>query len=258
MRPLTCILSAIVVLAAGSAAAQHTGAEGKPLGDYTLHEFTAKWMMQHDDLAELGRYRDANAQLAASADARPRVILFGDSITYHWPLADLPTPKALHLVNRGVPGQNTTQLLLRFEDDVVALKPAAVVIMGGTNDIRAFVGSPSEAGRRALDRVRRNVTAMADIADARRIKVVLCALTPLGAGARGDRDPAAVLAINRWLREFASQRGYGFVDYHGAVVDGAGVLPEPLTKDGLHPNAEAYGLMWLRLENALRNLRIAR
>ena len=113
------------------------------IGEMKLHDFAAKWMVQQDDFADIGAWREANRILLASADHRPRIVLMGDSITYHWQAKDLPAPAGLNLLNRGVAGQNTTQMLLRFEDDVIALKPAAVVILGGTNDLRAYVGDPA-------------------------------------------------------------------------------------------------------------------
>jgi acyl-CoA thioesterase I len=254
MKP--SILGLALALVAGTAAGQTPSSEQKPLGDYTLHEFAAKWMAAHDDLAELARYRDANRALTASADARPRVVLMGDSITFRWQPADLPPAPGLNLVNRGIPGQNTSQMLLRFEDDVIALKPAAVVIMGGTNDIRAYIGEPAAAGDAAVERVRRNVTAMADIADARRVKVVLAAVPPIGETRRFNRDPTAVVKINAWLKAFAAERGYPFVDHFVSLAGADGALPAGLSADGLHPNAAGYGRMRPGLGAALDGLRL--
>jgi lysophospholipase L1-like esterase len=251
------LLLATLGLAAGlggALAQPHPPTEPRGLPDMRLHDFAAKWMVQQDDLAELAYYREANQQLAATAatDTRPRIVLLGDSITFHWPAEALPAAPAQHTLNRGIPGQNSTQLLLRFEDDVVALQPAAVVLLAGTNDLRVYLGEPAAAADSVLARLRRNITAMADIAQARGIQLVLCTLPPLGAdSARLQRDPATLRRANTWLRQFAAARGYALADYHAVLADGAGQLPERLTADGLHPNAEGYRRMLPALEAAL-------
>lgn len=231
--------------------------EPRGLPDMRLHDFAAKWMVQQDDLAEISHYREANQRLAAAADKRPRIVLLGDSITFHWPADALPAAQRQLVLNRGIAGQNSTQMLLRFEDDVVALAPAAVVLLAGTNDLRVYVGDPAAPATAdaVLARLRRNVTAMADIAQARGIALVLCAIPPIGTdSARLARDPATLRRANAWLREFASARKLHFADYHAALADAGGTLPERLSADGLHPNAEGYRLMLARVEAALAEL----
>lgn len=228
---------------------------GSGIGDYTLHDFASKWMMQQDDLAEVGRHAQANRDLLANGDKRARIVLMGDSITANW--ADLAArdTAAVRLVNRGIGGQNTSQMLLRYEDDVVQLAPSAVVIMGGTNDLRAYVGDPALVGPSALERIRRNITAMADIAEGRRFKVVLCTLPPVGADReRVSRDAGAILAVNAWIKSFAASRGYAVADYHAALADPAGALPAALSPDGIHPNADGYAVMWPVLSRALERI----
>lgn len=247
--------AAAIVAAAVPASAQSVlrpPAKGRGIGDYTLHDFAAKWMMQQDDLAEIERYRDANAVLVASKDPRSRVVLMGDSITDHWDTLEAETHTALLIVNRGIGGQNTSQMLLRFENDVVALKPAVVVILGGTNDLRAYVGDPAAVGASALARISRNITAMSDIAEGRGFKVVLATLPPVGADReKVSRDAEAILAANAWIKAFAAERGYPVADYHAALVDAGGVLPPTLSADGIHPNAEGYAVMRPALAKAL-------
>ncbi len=235
--------------------------EPRGLPDMRLHDFAAKWMVQQDDLADVGYYREANQKLATSAsaltDKRPRIVLMGDSITFHWPADALPAAQRQLVLNRGIAGQNSTQMLLRFEDDVVALAPAAVVLLAGTNDLRVYVGDPAAAADSVLARLRRNVTAMADIAQARGIALVLCALPPFGSdSARLARDPATLRRANAWLREFASARGLRFADYHAVLAEADGTLPPRLSADGLHPNAEGYRLMLARVEAALAELNL--
>lgn len=257
MSPMsgTAALAAAIVAAAVPASAQTTlrpPANGRSIGDYTLHDFAAKWMMQQDDLAEIERYREANAALIASDDKRPRVVLMGDSITDHWDALEAEPHKDLLIVNRGIGGQNTSQMLLRFEDDVAALKPAVVVILGGTNDLRAYVGDPASVGASALARISRNITAMSDIAKGRGFKVVLATLPPVGSDReKVSRDAEAIKAVNAWIKAFAAERGYPLADYHAALVDAAGVLAPALSPDGIHPNADGYAAMRPALDKAL-------
>ena len=245
---------------AGDAVAQSRPADPGPaarevrsVGETRLHDFAAKWMMQQDDLAEMGVYAAANRALPEPS--RPRVVLMGDSIFYHWTAEERPAPAWMEVVNRAIPGQNSSQMLLRFEDDVVALKPSAVVILAGTNDLRVYAGEPAAARASVLARLERNVSAMADIADARRIEVVICAIPPFGADSQGlQRDPATLRAADDWLAAFATSRGYRFVDSYKALADGEGSLPASLSADGLHPNAEGYRRLWPELESALARL----
>jgi lysophospholipase L1-like esterase len=229
--------------------------EPRTVGDLRLRDFAAKWMVQQEDLAQVGYYREANRIAMASADTRPRVVLMGDSITFHWTPENLPASSRLNLINRGIPGQNTTQMLLRFEDDVIALKPAAVVILGGTNDLRAYVGDPAAAGPEMIERIARNVTSMVDIAQGRGVKVILCAVPPVGTDrAKLARDSATIVKVNAWLQSFAQSRDLPFVDFHVVLADATQDMPVKLSIDGLHPNAEGYRLMWPRLQAAFEHL----
>jgi acyl-CoA thioesterase-1 len=229
---------------------------GHGIGDYTLHDFVSKWMMQQDDIAEIGRYASANSALKARAPSKPRIVLLGDSITEFWNLGECRF-EAAELVNRGIAGQNSSQMLLRFEDDVVDLEPAAVVLLCGTNDLRSYVGDPADLRVAALARIRRNVAAMSDIARAHGIHVVLCAIPPVGADReRVARDSGLIRAVNERLAGFAESRGHLFADYHAALLDEGGNLGPAFSDDGVHPNANGYGLMWPILEETLRNLPI--
>jgi len=222
---------------------------GAGIGDYTLRDFAAKWMMQQDDIAEIARYAAANAALRALPAPRSRVVLLGDSITEFW---STPGMDGFEVVNRGIAGQNSSQMLLRFEDDVVGLSPLTVVILCGTNDLRCYVGDPSSIAASARARISRNVTAMTDIAKANSIGVVLCALPPVGRDRqRVSRDIAAVQAVNEWLESFAERRECPFVNYYAALADVDGYLPCELGEDGVHPNAAGYARMWPALQLAI-------
>jgi lysophospholipase L1-like esterase len=233
-------------------AAGQTTVGVKAIGDYSLHDFAAKYMIQQDDIAELARYRAANRALIATVDTRARVVLMGDSITFHWEPVELPASTRRNLVNRGIPGQNTSQMLLRFEDDVIALRPAAVVLLGGTNDLRVHAGPLNAAEPAIIETILRNVTAMADIADARGVKVILSAVPPIATGhPELARDPAAIVAVNLRLRALAVARHYPFLDYALVLADQQGGLDPALTQDGLHPNADGYRRMRPALARAL-------
>jgi lysophospholipase L1-like esterase len=225
--------------------------KAKAIGDYTLHDFAAKWMVQQDDIAELGHYREANRVLLGEGDRRSRVVFIGDSITEQWKTLDALRGDR-RWINRGIGGSNTTQMLLRFEDDAVGLQPQTVVIMGGTNDFRAYAGAPASVVDGAIERIRRNLTAMSDIATGRGIAVVLCSIPPVGRDLdRIARDPAGIARANRWIASFARERGYHFVDYAAALSDADGFMESRFSGDGIHPNENGYHRMMPLLEAAL-------
>jgi lysophospholipase L1-like esterase len=253
MKSLSSLL-VLLLLATPAAAQQAEDRHGLP--QLTVKDFAAKYLMQQADLSDLKFYRDQNRAVIASNDPRPRVVLLGDSLTFHWQAAARPAPAALNVLNRGIVGQNSDQMLMRFEDDVVALKPAAVVIAAGANDVRVYVGAPADARDQVVARIARNVTAMADIAEGRRIKVVIAAITPCRDCAAVGRNPATIPAANAWLREFATERGYPFADYFTAIAGPDGQIPAELTKDGLHLMPPGYGLIWQRLSAALARLNL--
>jgi lysophospholipase L1-like esterase len=193
------------------------------------------------DFGERYLYAEANAALPPPAKGEQRVVFMGDSITDMWDLAKAFPGKPY--VNRGIGAQVTAQMLVRFEQDVVALKPAAVVILGGTNDVSGFLQIETP------ETIVANITAMADIADARGIRVVLGGLLPVNDYGESrkyltkERPPATLRAVNDQLRALASARGYAFADYAGAVADRRGLLTDAFTTDGLHPNAAGYARM---------------
>ena len=225
--------------------------EGIDVGDYSLRDFAVKWLMQQSDLAELGKYRDANAAVIARNDSRNRIVFIGDSITELWgDLAELGNAVTLTL-NRGISGQNSTQMLLRFEDDAIALAPKLIVLLCGTNDFRCYVGEAPSVGASARRMIIRNVTAMADIALARGTSLVLCAIPPVNAARSVYRDPDSIVAANDWLAGFAAQRRLDFVDYHAALADTSGMLDATYSEDGVHPNECGYARMRAVLAPAL-------
>jgi lysophospholipase L1-like esterase len=215
------------------------------------------------DPAQIDRYRAANATLLAEADPRPRVVFIGDSLIEGWSELEALAPPELRFVGRGVSGQTAGQILLRFQDDAIALTPAAVVILAGANDVRAVFGPPAAIGPEARARIARYVMSMADIAQAREVRVVIGTLPPVRpglAGARrsaGRRNPGVILDVNAWLRGFAAARGYPLIDFHAALVDDVGALDTRFTADGLHPNGAGHERMAIALAAALDRLLVS-
>lgn len=189
------------------------------------------------DWPGLCRYRDDNAKVMASAEA-PRVVFMGDSITENWSLAD-PQLFANGIVNRGISGQTTPQMLVRFRADVVALKPQLVHIMAGTNDIAGNTGPVT------VQDVKNNIVSMVELARANGIRVALGSIAPAAKfGWRPDVDPVThINELNSWLKEYATQNRLEYIDYHAALVGGSGELKAELGNDGVHPNREGYRVM---------------
>jgi lysophospholipase L1-like esterase len=194
---------------------------------------------QLQDWNQLGRYYADNQRLLQSPPEPGRVVFMGDSITDGWKLAQYFAGKPY--VNRGISGQTTPQMLVRMFPDVIALKPAAMIVLAGTNDIAANTG-PS-----TLQMVEDNLQAMTELAQAHGIKVILCSLTPVSDyTARRQtvgRPPADILKLNAWMKSYAASANAIFADYYGATVDETGMLKQGFSGDGLHPNDKGYALM---------------
>ena len=205
-------------------------------------DYLAKlWSAMHRDFGEKYLYAPADRALPPSKPGEKRVVFMGDSITDLWDLAKFFPGKPY--VNRGIGGQVTAQMVLRFQQDVVALKPKVVVVLSGINDLHGALQRESDAGIEA------NWTAMADMAQAHHIKVVFASIMPVNNytdNARdmlADRDPKRIRALNGWLAAFCHKRGLQYADYYTPSVDRDGLLRAELTRDGLHPLANGYALM---------------
>jgi lysophospholipase L1-like esterase len=200
--------------------------------------------LRANDWAFLCRYKQENGQLTAGT--RPRVVLLGDSITENWKPRD-PDLFVDGVVDRGIGGQTTPQMLLRFYQDVIALRPHVVHILAGTNDIAGNTGPTSDA------QFQDNIRAMVDLARAHGIKVILASIPPAAAFSwLPDSRPAPrILAWNDWLRAYAREEGLVFVDYHAALTDAAGGMRPEFSTDGVHPTRAGYQLMDGLFERAL-------
>jgi lysophospholipase L1-like esterase len=188
----------------------------------------------------LARFKEADLALTPSAAGENRVVFMGDSITQGWPIEG-PTGSfpGKPYINRGISGQTTPQMLLRFRQDVIDLKPAVVVILAGTNDIAGNTGPMT------LEETENNLASMAELASAHHIRVVLCSVTPaFDFPWRPGQTPAPkILALNAWIKAYAAQNGHVYVDYYAAMKDARGGLPSNLSKDGVHPLPAGYAIM---------------
>lgn len=198
--------------------------------------------MRHQlaDWPNLGRYRDENAALAPPAAGEERVVFMGDSITDNWGrLAGKFFPGKPY-VNRGIGGQTTPQMLLRFQQDVVALHPSVVIILAGINDIAGNTGPET------MTDIENNFRSMVDIAKREHIRVILCSTLPASKlGWRPDLKPAPqVRELNAWLENYARQEGLVYCNYYPALDDGNGGMRPDLAMDKLvHPNDAGYAVM---------------
>lgn len=219
-----------------------------PAGQCCLPSAAQRLADQLQDWNQLGRYHADNERLKAQPAEPRRVVFLGDSITDLWKLAEFFPDRPY--VNRGISGQTTSQMLVRMFPDVIDLKPAAVIVLAGTNDISANTGPETPT------MVEENLQAIVELAQVHGIKVILCSLTPVSDyTARKQterRPPADILKLNAWLRDYAIRAKAVFADYYAAVVDDKGMLKDGFSGDGLHPNAKGYELLAPVAEAAIR------
>jgi lysophospholipase L1-like esterase len=209
------------------------------------------------DWPALGRYRDDNSKVTAPVKTQHRVVFLGDSITDSW---DDTTRYSGFFpgkpyINRGISGQTTPQMLIRFRADVIDLKPKVVVILAGTNDIAGNTGPMTLAA------IENNLISMAELARANKIRVVFASVLPISDYDKNkdgqpiirskQRPPDQILSLNQWMKNYAATLGAVYLDYYSAMVDGKGFLKEELSEDGLHPNQKGYDIMAPLAERAI-------
>jgi lysophospholipase L1-like esterase len=242
MRFLTLILLPLGLAFAQTPAAQ-TEATADPnaklRADYERQQRTL------NDWPNLARYRDENAKLTAAGE--DRVVFMGDSITDAWGRRYGKLPGGAS-VNRGISGQTTPQMLIRFRPDVIALKPKTVVILAGTNDIAGNTGPMT------LEAIEDNLMSMSDLAKANGIRVVLSSVLPVCDSVRPQtarRPPEKIKALNAWIRGYAAKTGAVYLDYYSAMIGPDELLKAELTYDCLHPNDAGYAIMAPLAEKAI-------
>jgi lysophospholipase L1-like esterase len=255
IRRLALALTALALAGAAEPASYQSSPERRTVTDERdwgqwLGPFRQKLvpsLMQ--DFGERYLYAPADAALPPPKPGERRVVFLGDSITDKWNLAAYFPGQPY--INRGIGSQVTAQMLVRFQQDVVALHPSAVVILGGVNDVQGVLQIETPDG------IVGNIEAMADIADAHHIKVVLCSIlpvnnyTPAAQNVLKERSPALLAQINERLRALAKARHYAYADYGPVLRDDKGLMAAPYTTDGIHPTAAGYERMVPVVKEAL-------
>jgi acyl-CoA thioesterase I len=200
-----------------------------------------------DDWAQLGRYRADNAALPAPAAGEKRVVFYGDSITDAWARTPSEFFPGKNYVGRGISGQTTPQMLVRFQQDVVHLKPAVVVILAGTNDVAGNTGPSS------LEMIEDNFESMAAIAKTNGIRMVISSILPASHYPwKPEAQPAEqIRAMNVRLKALAAREGLVYLDYYMPMANAQGGLDSELADDGVHPTAKGYAVMSPLAEKAI-------
>jgi acyl-CoA thioesterase I len=253
MKPTNSWLRLAVLFFCGVTAAAQTATPTLPTTGFPgLDQYRASRIAIYvDDYGQLARYRNANATLKPRGPGEDRVIFFGDSITDNWPIADYFPGKPY--INRGIGGQTTSQMLVRFRQDVIDLRPKAVVILAGTNDIAGNTGPISN------EDIESNFKSIAELARDHNIDVIFSSIlpvhnyTPQAQDFFAQRPTARILALNTWLKGYCAANDLIYLDYFTALVDDKGMLKRDLAQDGLHPNKAGYAIMTPLAEKAIEN-----
>ncbi len=199
------------------------------------------------DWANLKQFQKGNAELTNPKSGENRIVFMGDSITNNWfgIRSDFFVGKPY--INRGISGQTTPQMLLRFRQDVINLKPSAVVILAGTNDVAGNTG-PS-----TIETIAGNIISMAELAEANNIKIVISSVLPVFdfPWNQGLAPAKKIIKLNALIKSYALKHNIVFVDYFTAMADDSNGLKKEFGDDGVHPNAAGYSMMEPLLESAL-------
>jgi lysophospholipase L1-like esterase len=245
-------IMASALLVSGPAKAQ-TGAGARPSA---LERQLAIYKQILGDWAGLSRYGSEDAELPPPAPREARVVFLGDQIVEAWgaPGRASSTSSTFSTsfpgrpyINRGIAGQTTGQMLVRFRQDVIALKPKVVVIAGGTNDLTGVLGPGTEGT------IADNITSMTELAKANGIRVVLSSVTPVCDCFKEQTDirpPGKIIGLNAWIRDYAARSGSVYLNFYAGLVEGRS-LKQGFTADGLMPNPAGYGVMTGLAEEAI-------
>ena len=208
------------------------------------------------DWPALNRYRELNSKVTPAETKEVRVVFLGDSITDSW------DDKRFNgffpgkpYINRGISGQTTPQMLIRFRADVIALQPKVVMLLAGTNDLAGNTGPTTAAA------IEDNLLSIAELAHANKIRLVFASVLPVSdyeknkdgqpINRTNQRPPDQINALNTWMRNYAAAHRLVYLDYFSSMVDSAGFLREELSEDGLHPNQKGYDVMAPLAEKAI-------
>jgi lysophospholipase L1-like esterase len=233
---------------AGAAAAEQAR-PADPAQAYweTLNAYEKSLVEQrYSDWGYLAKFRDADKELPPPAADETRVVFMGDSITEGWGMKATATSPARGVffpgkpyLNRGISGQTSPQMLVRFRQDVIDLKPKVVLILAGTNDIA------ENTGKMTLEETEGNLESMVELARANKIRPVLCSVLPSTDfwWHKGLQPASKIKALNEWIKMYAAKNDIVYVDYYSAMVNEEGGLKKELSPDGVHPNAAGYAIM---------------
>jgi lysophospholipase L1-like esterase len=259
------IIRSLLIVAAFltiSAAHAQTPSQSPPTSDQScdctqLNTKLASQQKTLQDWPNIARYHDANASVQPPATTEKRVVFMGDSITDGWVRPEnggfFPGKP---YIDRGISGQTTPQMLIRFRPDVIALQPKVVVILAGTNDLAGNTGPMT------LDQIEGNLQSMDELAHANKIRVVLASVLPVSnyghdregkpVDMRTKRPPEKIIELNTWIKNYAAAHGDIYLDYFSATVDEHGLFKADISEDGLHPNAKGYAIMSPLAEQAIQ------
>ena len=204
--------------------------------------------LQSQDLPYLNRYQTENDKLSPLKLGEKRIVFMGDSITELWSVVHPSFFSEKSYINRGIGGQTSPQMLVRFRADVIALKPSVVVLLAGANDIAQNTG-PS-----TLEMIANNIFSMVELATANNIKVILCSVLPVfDFYWRQGLEPAGkIVTLNKMISEYAYTNAIPYVDYYSAMVDEQKGLKSMYSEDGVHPNKAGYEVMITLAHEAIR------
>ena len=199
------------------------------------------------DWANLSKYREDNAKLALTSSSENRIVFMGNSITEDWKTFHPEFFSGKPYINRGISGQTTPQMLLRFRADVINLNPELVIILAGTNDIAGNTGPSS------IEMIAHNIISMAELAMINDIKIILCSVLPVYdyTWKPGLNPVGKISALNEIIRDYAQNNGIMYLDYYSSMVDDRKGLTEDYTYDGVHPNKLGYTIMESLLKTAI-------
>jgi acyl-CoA thioesterase I len=245
---LTSLAATLAACAASPAPAPAAAPSAAPAAPAQTAQQLAAAERQRNDWPNLARYREANAALGAPAPSENRVVFMGNSITDAWAKRFSIDFPGKPYVGRGISGQTTPQMLVRFRQDVVALKPKVVVILAGINDIAGNTGPSTQ------EMIADNIMSMTEIAKANGIRVVLSSVLPAFdfPWHRGMEPAPKVIALNAWLKRYAREAGVVYLDYHTRMADARGGLSPELASDGVHPTPAGYQIMAPMAEAAIQ------
>jgi len=213
----------------------------------TIILFSVFPILNAQDWPQSNTYKEANQKIGLPGNGEKRVVFMGNSITEEW-IKICPEFFPPNYVNRGISGQTTPQMLIRFRQDVIDLKPTTVVLLAGVNDIAGNTGPSS------IEMICNNIMSMVELARMNNIQVILCSVLPAYEFPWAkDKEPAEkIIELNQWIENYARENNYIYVDYYSSMVDERKGLKSEYSEDGVHPNRNGYEVMMPLLEKAIQ------